>query len=217
MLIPLSWLGEMVELGDTPHAICDALTGAGIESEIAEDARPSWDGVITAQLRTVQKHPNADRLTVTCPFDGTTERTVVCGASNHKEGDVVALATHGTVLPGNFKIKKSKVRGVASEGMLCSVAELGIGGDASGILILPPDTPLGVPLSDVLEAGDVILDVSATANRGDCLSVVGLARELSAVTGWPLAASQIRAVLSTPAVATSALSGLNVAWLSLPS
>ena len=186
MRIPLSWLGEMVELRGSPHDICDVLTGAGIEAEIGEDDRPSWEGVVTALLRSVEPHPDADRLSVTTPFDGTVECTVVCGAKNHKAGDIVALATPGTVLPGNLKIKKSKMRGVPSEGMLCSTAELSLPGDAEGILILPPGTPLGVPLSEVLEAGDVILEVSATANRGDCLSVLGLARELSAVTGWPL-------------------------------
>jgi phenylalanyl-tRNA synthetase beta chain len=190
MRIPLSWLGEMVELRGSPNEICDVLTGAGIETEIGEDDRPSWDGVVTAKLLSVERHPDADRLTVTKPFDGTTERTVVCGANNHKVGDIVALATPGTTLPGNFKIKKSKMRGVPSEGMLCSTAELHIGGDADGIIILPADTPIGVPLSDVLDEGDVILDVSPTANRGDCLSVLGLARELSAVTGWPLRGRQ---------------------------
>ena len=188
MRIPLSWLGEMVELRGSPLDICDVLTGAGIESEIAEDARPDWQGVVTAQLRSVEPHPDADRLSVTKPFDGTIERTVVCGATNHKAGDIVALATPGTRLPGGVKIKRSKMRGVPSEGMLCSTAELSLAGDAEGILILPPDTPIGVPLADVIQAGDVILDVSATANRGDCLSVLGLARELCAVTGWPLRA-----------------------------
>jgi len=186
MLVPLSWLAERVEIRGSVAEICDVLTGAGIETEIGEDARPKWDGVVTAQLRAVEKHPGADRLTVTTPFDGSVERTVVCGATNHAVGDVVALATHGTVLPGNFKIKKGKIRGVPSEGMLCSTAELGLGEDADGILILPADTPLGVPLSDVVTAGDVVLEVSPTANRGDCLSILGLARELSAVTGWPL-------------------------------
>ncbi len=187
MLVPLSWLADMVEIrGDVAH-VCEALTQAGIETEIAEDARPSWDGVVTAKLLSVEKHPNADALTVTQPTtDGVTPRHVVCGATNHKAGDVVALATPGTKLPGGLKIKKSKIRGEPSEGMLCSETELGLGDDAAGIIILPPDTPLGVPLADVMPAGDVILEASAEANRGDCLSVLGLARELSAVTGWPL-------------------------------
>ena len=186
MLLPLSWLAEMIELSGSAEEICDLLTGAGIETELASDERPAWDGVVTAVLKSVEQHPGADKLTVTTPFDGTTERSVVCGATNHKAGDVVALATPGTVLPGGFKIKKSKLRGVPSHGMLCSEAELGLSAEADGILILPADTELGVPLSSVLPAGDVILEVSPTANRGDCLSVVGLARELSAVTGWPL-------------------------------
>jgi phenylalanyl-tRNA synthetase beta chain len=186
MRIPLSWLAEHVELRGSPEDLCDALTGAGVEAEVAEDGRPSWDGVVTAKLLSVEPHPDADRLTVTRPFDGSVERTVVCGATNHKAGDIVALATPGTTLPGDFKIKASKMRGVPSEGMLCSTTELALGGESDGILILPPGTPVGVPLSEVMQGGDVILEVSATANRGDCLSILGLARELSAVTGWPL-------------------------------
>ncbi len=187
MLVPISWLGEMVEIRGTVAQVCDALRGAGIETEVHEDARPQWDGVVTAKLLSVEKHPNADSLTVTQPTtDGTTPRHVVCGATNHKAGDIIALATPGTRLPGGLKIKKSKIRGERSEGMLCSETELGLGTDSEGIIILPPDTPLGVPLADVLEAGDVILEASAEANRGDCLSVLGLARELAAVTGWPL-------------------------------
>ena len=186
MLVPLSWLAELVEVRGTAQAVCDALTGAGVETEVAEDARPDWSGVVTAKLLHVGPHPGADRLTVTRPTDGTTEWDVVCGATNHKTGDVIALATVGTKLPNGVKIKKSKIRGEPSEGMLCSEAELGLSEEAAGIIILPPDTPLGVPLADVLPAGDVILEASPEANRGDCLSVLGLARELSAVTGWPL-------------------------------
>lgn len=186
MLVPLSWLAEMVEIRGSAQEVCDLLTSGGIETEIADDARPNWDGVVTAELRAVDQHPNADRLTVTKPFDGSTERQVVCGATNHKAGDIVALATVGTRLPNGVKIKKGKMRGEVSEGMLCSETELGLSGESAGILILPPGTPLGVPLIDVLPAGDVILETDPTANRGDCLSILGMARELAAVSGWPL-------------------------------
>jgi len=186
MLVPLSWLRELVDVPASTEELCTLLTNAGIETEIADDARPDWGGVVTARLRSVEKHPDADSLTVTVPFDGAQERTVVCGATNHREGDVVALATPGTRLPNGLKIKKSKIRGVRSEGMLCSEAELGMSEEAAGIMILPADTPLGVPLSDVIAAGDVILEVAPTANRGDCLSVLGLAREVAAVSGGRL-------------------------------
>ena len=186
MLVPLSWLAEMVEIRGSAKEVCALLTSSGIETEIASDARPSWDGVVTAVLKAVEQHPDADRLTVTRPFDGTTEVQVVCGASNHSVGDVVALATLGTRLPNGVKIKKGKMRGQVSEGMLCSEAELGLSAEAAGILILPPGTPLGVPLADVLPTGDVVLETEPTANRGDCLSVLGLARELAAVSGWPV-------------------------------
>ncbi len=186
MLVPLSWLGEMVDLQGSPAQICELLTSGGVEAEIAEDQRPDWDGVITAVLRTVERHPDADRLTVTTPFDGTTERQVVCGATNHKAGDVIALATVGTKLPNGLKIKKGKMRGQVSEGMLCSESELGLSGESDGILVLPPGTPVGVPLLDVLDAGDVVIESEPTANRGDCQSILGTARELAAVSGWPL-------------------------------
>ena len=186
MLVPLSWLRELVDAPTSIERLCELLTNAGIETEVAEDARPDWTGVVTAVLRSVVPHPDADTLTVTVPFDGTEERTVVCGATNHKAGDVVALATPGTRLPNGLKIKKSKIRGQESHGMLCSEAELGLSAEAAGILILPPGTPLGVPLSEIVPAGDVILEVSPTANRGDCLSVLGLAREVAAVTGGRL-------------------------------
>ena len=186
MRLPLSWLAEWIDIQGSVLDVCEQLTCAGIETEIEEDARPNWDGVITVKLESVEQHPGADRLTVTRPSDGERDYAVVCGATNHKAGDVVALATVGTVLPGDFKIKKSKIRGELSEGMLCSEAELGLPEITDGILILPPDTPLGRPLSEIISAGDVILDVAPTANRGDCLSVQGVARELSAVTGWPL-------------------------------
>ncbi|HCP45212.1 MAG TPA: phenylalanine--tRNA ligase subunit beta [Deltaproteobacteria bacterium] len=190
MRVPLSWLGEMVELSGSPESICEQLTASGLEAEVAEDGRAHWDNVVTARLQSVERHPDADKLTVTRPFDGETEWNVVCGATNHKEGDIVALARAGAVLPGGFKIKKGKFRGVPSEGMLCSEAELGLSEEAAGILILPADTPLGVPVGDVIESGDVVIEIFPTANRGDCLSVLGLARELAAVTGWPLLGRQ---------------------------
>lgn len=188
MRVPLSWLGEMVELRGSAEDVCAALTGAGIETEVVDDARPRWDGVITVRLLSVERHPDADHLTICRPTDGVREWPVVCGAPNHKAGDVCALATVGTVLPGDVRIKRSKIRGEVSEGMLCSERELGISEEARGIMILPPDTELGVPLSSVVSAGDVVVEAAAQANRGDCLSVIGLARELSAVTGWPLRA-----------------------------
>jgi len=186
MLVPLSWLSEFIEIRGSVGELCRLLTFAGVETEIAEDERPTWPGVITAKLVSVDRHPGADRLTHTRPNDGARDYSVVCGATNQKAGDVVALATVGTVLPGDFKIKKSKIRGVISEGMLCSEKELGLSEESDGILILPPDTPLGVPLAEVLSTGDVLLEVSPTANRGDCQSVLGVARELAAVSGWPL-------------------------------
>lgn len=186
MRVPWSWLGEWVELRGTPQELCQAMTFAGVEVEILEDGRRQWPGVVTARLDAVGPHPNAERLTVTQPFDGTKTLQVVCGAKNHKAGDIVALATVGTVLPGDFKIQRSKIRGETSEGMLCSERELGLSSESEGILILPEGTPIGLPLHEVVKHGDIVLEASPTANRGDCLSMLGLAREISAVTAWPL-------------------------------
>ncbi len=126
MLVPLSWLAEMVEIRGSAKEVCALLTSSGIETEIASDARPSWDGVVTAVLKTVEQHPDADRLTVTRPFDGTTEVQVVCGASNHSVGDVVSLATLGPRLPNVVKITTGMLRGLVSDGMLFSESLLAL-------------------------------------------------------------------------------------------
>jgi phenylalanyl-tRNA synthetase beta chain len=143
--------------------------------------------IVVGQIQSSQKHPNADRLSVcTVATDETTVYTIVCGATNYKVGDRVPVALPGAVLPGDFKIKKSTIRGVDSYGMLCSAKELGISSDAQGLLILDATTPLGLPIQSVLPEADALLEIEITANRGDCLSHYGIAREIAAYYELPI-------------------------------
>jgi phenylalanyl-tRNA synthetase beta chain len=183
MKFSVNWLREFVDLPKNPEEIAELLTRAGIETEKIETRGAKIDNVIVSQITASSRHPNADRLTVCEVDDGSgTKRQLVCGATNYKVGDKVPLALPGTKLPNGTEIRKSKLRGVESEGMLCSPIELGLGEDASGLLILSPDAKVGAPIDDLFPA-DTILDVEITPNRGDLLSHFGLAREIAALTG----------------------------------
>jgi phenylalanyl-tRNA synthetase beta chain len=186
MKFSVNWLREFVDLPTNPEEIAELLTRAGIETENIETRGANIDKVIASQITASSRHPNADRLTV-CEVDDAsgTKRQIVCGATNYKVGDKVPLALPGAKLPNGTEIRKSKLRGVESEGMLCSPIELGLGDDASGLLILPPDAKIGTPIGDLFPA-DTILDVEITPNRGDLLSHFGLAREIAALTGKKL-------------------------------
>jgi len=183
MKFSVNWLREFVDLPKNPEDIAELLTRAGIETKNIETRGTNIDKVIVSQITASSRHPNADRLTVCEVDDGSgTKRQIVCGATNYKVGDKVPLALPGTKLPNGTEIRKSKLRGVESEGMLCSPIELGLGEDASGLLILSPDAKVGAPIVDLFPA-DTILDVEITPNRGDLLSHFGLAREIAALTG----------------------------------
>lgn len=189
MKVSLNWLREFVELPATVPALVDLLTLAGVEVEDVIQTGCNIPNVIVAQIDSFVQHPNAERLSVCSVNDGSgTPRQIVCGAKNFKAGDKVPLALPGATLPGDFTIKPTKMRGVESNGMLCSGEELGIADDADGLLILPPDSKIGTPLSE-LYAGDTVLDLEITPNRPDLLSMAGIAREISALTGkkptWP--------------------------------
>ena len=186
MKITLNWLREFLEVELSASDIAETLTLAGIEVESVEEVRPVWQAVVVAEVREVVAHPNADRLRLCRVRTATGEVGVVCGASNMGPGDRVALAVPGTSLPDGRQITRSTIRGQVSDGMLCSAPELGIEEDGRGIMILPGDAPLGMRLVDYLGAEDTLLGVSVTPNRGDCLSVLGIARELAALTGAPL-------------------------------
>src|SRR6202008_4206912 len=186
MKFSVNWLREFVDLPEDPEDIADLLTRAGVETENIETRGAKIDNVIVSQIAASSRHPNADRLSVCEVDDGSgIKRQVVCGATNYKVGDKVPLALPGTKLPNGSEIRKSKLRGVESEGMLCSPIELGLGEDASGLLILSPDAKVGAPIADLFPS-DTIFDVEITPNRGDLLSHYGLAREISALVGRPL-------------------------------
>ena len=182
MKFSVNWLREFVDLPKNPEEIAELLTRAGIETKNIETRVANVDKVIVSQIIASSRHPNADRLTVCEVDDGSgSKRQIVCGATNYKAGDKVPVALPGAKLPNGTEIRKSKLRGVESEGMLCSPIELGLGDDASGLLILSPDAKVGAPIVDLFPA-DTILDVEITPNRGDLLSHFGLAREIAALT-----------------------------------
>src|SRR6188768_2649653 len=183
MRVPLSWLREFVDVDLSPEQLAERLTLLGMEVKSIERWGADWDQVVTGELVTVEKHPRADRLSLTTVTlgDGSEPLSIVCGATNIAPGQRIPVALPGAVLPGNRRIERAEKMGVVSNGMLCSGEELRLTSDGDGILILPADTPLGVPLADLY--GDVVLDVDVKPNRGDALSLVGLAREVAAVTG----------------------------------
>ena len=188
MRVPLSWLREYVDIQLTPEQLAERLTLLGMEVKGIEQWGADWRSVVVGELLTVEKHPYADRLHLTTVNIGSGEPLhIVCGAHNIAPGQRVPVALPGAVLPGDRRIERTEKMGIASEGMLCSGDELRITSDAEGILILPPDTPLGGQLSDLY--GDVVLDVDVKPNRGDALCLIGLAREVAAATGatirWP--------------------------------
>jgi phenylalanyl-tRNA synthetase beta chain len=186
MKFSINWLREFVDLPKNPEEIAELLTRAGIETKNIETRGAKIEKVIVSQITASSRHPNADRLTVCEVDDGSgTTRQIVCGATNYKVGDKVPLALPGAKLPNGTEIRKSTLRGVESEGMLCSPVEIGLGEDASGLLIMSPDAKIGAPIGDLFPA-DTILDVEITPNRGDLLSHFGLGREIAALTGKKL-------------------------------
>ena len=184
MRVPLSWLREYVDVQLTPEQLAERLTLLGMEIKGLEAWGSDWRNVVTGELLEVSRHPRADRLSLARVRVGDEVLDIVCGATNIAAGQRVPVALPGAVLPGNRAIQRTEKMGVVSNGMLCSGDELRLTGDADGILILPGDTPLGVPLADLY--GDVVLDVDVKPTRGDALSLVGLAREVAAVTGAPV-------------------------------
>jgi phenylalanyl-tRNA synthetase beta chain len=189
MRVPLTWLREYVDLQLTPEQLAERLTLLGMEVKGIERWGEDWHNVVTGELLEVTPHPRADRLSLTRVRVGEQVLEIVCGATNIAAGQRVPVALPGAVLPGNRVIERTEKMGAVSNGMLCSGDELRLTGDAEGILILPPDTPLGVPLVDLY--GDVVLDVDVKPNRGDALCLVGLAREVAALSGAPVRLPEI--------------------------
>jgi len=181
MKAPLSWLKDYVDINETPQQVADRLTFAGIEVEGIETIGAAYDGMIVAEVRAVEKHPNADKLSVCRVFDGKQELQVVCGAPNVKAGGKYPFAPAGVTMPDGMKIKQAKLRGVESFGMLCSEVELKLSEDHSGLMTLDASLAPGTPLAEVLGPPETVFDLEITPNRPDCLSLIGVARELAAM------------------------------------
>ena len=182
MRVPYGWVREFVEGLPEVGEVAERLTMSGLEVESVSRPDPRLvEGLVTARIVEMGKHPNADRLTLCRVDDGSEIVSIVCGATNHRAGDAVVLARPGTVLPDGRKISRSKIRGEESRGMLCSPSEIGLGEDPSGIIILDPSVTPGQNAARLLGIDDAILEISVTPNRGDCLSVRGLAREIAAI------------------------------------
>ena len=176
------WLREWVDLKVSTEELADQLTMAGLEVDAMEPAAPAFEGVVVGEVVEVQPHPDADKLRVCkVAVGGEEPLDIVCGAPNVYEGMRAPTAQVGGVLPGGLKIKKAKLRGVPSQGMLCSAKELGLAENAEGLMDLPQDAPVGTDLRDYLGLDDVTIELGLTPNRGDCLSMRGIAREAAAL------------------------------------
>ena len=186
MRVPLSWLSDHVDVDVPVATLADKLTFAGIEIETIHRVGDDLAGILTARVLEVTQHPDADRLVLVRIDAGGEDRSVVCGARNFAPGDVVPWAAPGAKLPGGIEIGRRKVRGAVSDGMLASARELGVFDDHSGILVLPPDTRVGVDVVEAVELRDTVLDVKTAPNRGDILSMRGIAREVALLLGKEL-------------------------------
>jgi phenylalanyl-tRNA synthetase beta chain len=189
MKVPYSWLREYCDPGMDPAALADRLVMTGTEVERLETVGPPADeGFVVGKVLEREQHPNADRLSVCRVDTGDGQRTIVCGAPNVGAGQTVAVVLPGATMPGGMKIRKAKLRGVPSEGMILSAAELEIAEEADGIMVLDDSPAPGTPLGEVLPLGEQVLEIEVTPNRSDCFGVHGVAREVHAITGAPLAA-----------------------------
>src|SRR5712672_1679540 len=193
MKVTLNWLKQYVDFTWSPEELSERLTMRGIEVEGVEKLGGDFEGIVGAQVLTRDKHPNADKLSLCRVNDGRGERQIVCGADNFKPGDKVPLILPGNTLPARpgqqpFTIKVGKIRGVESHGMMCSPQELGLPDQIEGLLILREDAKVGHTFAEYLgrAAGDVVYDLEITPNRPDLNSVIGIAREIAALTGNPL-------------------------------
>jgi phenylalanyl-tRNA synthetase beta chain len=203
--ISLQWLGDFVDLPSDLRELEEILTRAGLTVESTKAFGAAFDHVVVAEILESAPHPNADRLSVCRVNDGSgTPRQIVCGAKNYKVGDRVPLALPGAVLPGDFKIRVGKLRGVESHGMMCSARELSLAEDADGLLILGADAPVGEPIGRVFPP-DFVWDLEVTPNRPDCLGHVGVAREVAAFSG-----AALRVPVPSPAPLAPAGEGVRI-------
>lgn len=199
MKISENWLRQWANPANTSDELGQQLTMAGLELDGSDTVAPEFSGVVVGEVITCEQHPDADRLRVTTVNIGTGENLqIVCGAPNVRTGLKVAVATVGAVLPPidgkPFNIKKGKLRGIESQGMLCGASEIGLADEIDGILELPDDAPIGVDVRDYLGLDAMIFDIAITPNRGDCFSALGLAREISVINRLPLSRPEIKVI-----------------------
>src|SRR6478609_7889135 len=225
MKVPVSWLRELVDIPWDAPELSRRLTAAGFEVEALEAAAPPFSGVVVAEITSIAPHPEAEKLRICQVNAGGAPVQIVCGAANARQGMKAPLATVGAVLPGDVKIKAAKLRGVESAGMLCSAKELGLAATSSGLLELAADAPVGTSLREVLLLDDAVLELKIYANRGDAMSITGVAREVVALTGGtalksradvppvspsvPAAPARVEAPQAAPRLLTRRITGLN--------
>ncbi len=201
MKISLKWLHDFVPVDDyyhRPAALAQILMDAGLEVESITDLAKPFQNVVTGIILEKNRHPDADRLTVCQVTTGEGDiHQIVCGAINHQANERVVGALPGAVLPGNFEIRKAKIRGVESSGMLCSESELGLKEESEGILILPIETQSGLDFARFFGIDDILFELKVTPNRADCLSHLGLARELACLLGRELKTPDIKLMESS--------------------
>lgn len=200
MIVTYNWLKEFVDFDLSSDALAELLTMIGLEVEGMQKVGADLDEVVVGIVREKAQHPNADKLSLCQVDNGKELLSIVCGAQNFKAGDTVALAQIGAVLPGDFRIKRSKIRGSESFGMLCSEKELGLADESDGIMILPAGLQPGTPAFEALGLKDVIFEIGLTPNRADCLSVIGIAREIAAMLGKKVSYPSIDLVENGPAI-----------------
>ncbi len=200
MRVSLNWLKDYVDIDISPPDLAERLTMAGLEVETLDPVGHSLKEIVAAKILSVTRHPNADRLSL-CRVDaGNGEVPVVCGAPNLKEGTLVPMALPGTDLPGGMKVKESRIRGERSKGMLLAEDEMGLTDDHTGLMILPLNLHPGDRISHALSLEDWALDIDITPNRPDCASVIGIAREIAAITGKRLKRPEIRLITSSTSI-----------------
>ena len=186
MIASQNWLKECYSFTKSPNELADGLTMLGIEVESIKDNSSVFKGFYTGKVVSREPHPNADKLSICMVQTGKDERIIICGAPNVAAGQHIIVATDGAIVPnGGFSIGKRSIRGVESNGMICSKFELNLGEDDGGIWVLPENTPIGIPLADFIESNDIIYEIGITPNRADCLSHIGLAREIACLENQP--------------------------------
>src|SRR5580692_8932797 len=208
MKVTLNWLKQYVDFNWSPEETVERLTMLGLEVEGVQKTGGEFAGIVVAQILTRDPVPGSDKLSQCKVNDGTTERTIICGAQNHKPGDKVPLILPNFALPMKpddkepFVIKERKVFGITSQGMMCSPQELGLPDQIDGLLILPADAKVGQPFSEYLgrSGSDVVFDLEITPNRPDLNSIIGIAREIAAVLGTTLKVPQIKILESAAKV-----------------